>query len=133
MKNLLRFTVLIVFLVLADKARAQFAVTSYSFYAIGVNTTQNKKLSGDILVEADLFYHFNPGAYHRFSVGAGINTGPFRGFDPINALTIPLELEIYPLQNFKRFSVIVELTPELMAEGDPFLRSLWGIRYTFGD
>jgi hypothetical protein len=55
-------------------------VTSYSVYSLGINTSQNKTISGelktfanrafeDLLMEADIFYNFEPGTYHRFSIG----------------------------------------------------------------
>ncbi|MDZ7775432.1 MAG: hypothetical protein U5L09_07365 [Bacteroidales bacterium] len=87
----------------------------------------------DLLVEIDGFYNFKPRKYHRFSIGIGINVGPFRGFDQIHAFTIPASLEVYPLQDFKRISLLFELTPEIIIEDNLNLRSLWGIRYTFGE
>lgn len=119
-------------------------VTSYSIYALGINTSQNKVISGelktfanrgidDLLMEIDVFYNFKPRTYHRFSVGVGLNAGPFREYDHIYALTIPAQVEIYPLQDFKKLSFLIELAPELFVEDDVNLRSLWGIRYTFGE
>lgn len=84
-------------------------------------------------MEIDVFYNFKPGAYHRFSVGLGLNALPFGEFDQIQALTIPAQIEIYPLQDFKKLSLLFELTPEFVVEGDINIRSLWGIRYTFGE
>lgn len=83
-------------------------------------------------MEIDVFYNFKPSTYHRLSIGLGLNASPFRGFDQINALTIPAQLEIYPIQDFKKLSLLFELAPEIYVESDLNLRSLWGIRYTFG-
>lgn len=143
MKNL-KFLFLFLLSVLSLNAFSQMGVTSYSIYALGINTSQNKRISGeiktfanrsfrDILLEADVFYNFKPKPYHRFSLGIGVNITPFQDFDRLNAFTIPLAIELYPLQNFKKFSLLFELTPEILIEHDPNLRSLWGIRYTFGD
>jgi hypothetical protein len=135
----------ITFLVtLSVKSFSQMGVTSYSIYALGINTSQNKLISGelktfanrnidDLLMEIDVFYNFKPRTYHRFSVGFGLNAGPFREFDHIYALTIPAQIEIYPLQDFKKLSLLFELTPEIVVEDDLNIRSLWGIRYTFGE
>lgn len=134
--------ILLVLSFLSMESFCQIGVTSYSVYSIGVNTSQNKRISGelktfanrpfeDISLELDGFYNFNPRPYHRFSVGLGINVNPFLGDDQFYAFTIPVSLQIYPLQDFKRLSLLFELTPEILAEGNANLRSLWGIRYTF--
>ncbi|TRX71542.1 hypothetical protein [Carboxylicivirga sp. M1479] len=123
---------------------SQISVTSYSIYSLGISTSQNKTISGelktfanrsvdDLLFEVDVFYNFKPSDFHRFSVGVGLNSELFAGSDPINAFTIPVQLEIYPLQDFKRFSVLFELTPQFIIEDDVNVRSLWGLRYTFGN
>lgn len=119
---------------------SQMGVTGYSVYALGINTSQNKMISGecktfanrtidDLLVEVDIFFNFKPRAYHRFSVGLGVNAGLFH----INAFTIPAQIEIYPLQDFRKLSLLFELTPEIVVEDNLHIRSLWGIRYTFGE
>ena len=87
----------------------------------------------DLLMEADIFYYFKPRIYHRFSIGPGLNVGPFRGFDHINAITIPAQLEIFPLQKFEKLSLLFEMAPGLIIESDLNLRSRWGILYTFGE
>ncbi len=118
--------------------------TNYSIYALGINTSQNNMISGelktfanraidDLLMEIDVLYNFKPRTYHRFSGGFGLNTGPFRGDDHIYALTIPAQIEIYPLNDFKKLSLLFELTPEIVVEDDLNIRSLWGIRYSFGE
>jgi hypothetical protein len=131
-------------LTLSVKSYSQMSVTSYSIYALGINTSQNKMISGelktfanraidDLLMEVDVFYNFKPKTYHRFSVGLGLNAGPFREFDHIYAFTIPAQIEIYPLQDFKKLSLLFELAPEIVVESDLNIRSLWGIKYTFGE
>jgi hypothetical protein len=126
------------------KSFSQIGVTSYSIYALGINTSQNNIISGelktfanrsidDLLMEIDVFYNFKPKTYHRFSIGLGLNMVPGREFDRMHALTIPAQLEVYPLQNFKKLSLLFELTPEIIENYDINIRSLWGIRYTFSD
>lgn len=138
---------LFIFLVLSFlsmESFSQMGVTSYSIYSIGVNTSQNKRISAELKVftnrpfedtflELDAFYNFKPSPYHRFSLGLGVNTNPFIGDAQFYALTIPVALQIYPLQDFKRLSLLFELTPEIVTEANVNLRSLWGIRYTFGE
>ena len=144
MKKQFTFIAITFLLTLSLKSYSQMGVTSYSIYALGINTSQNKMISGelktfanrafdDLLMEIDVFYNFEPKTYHRFSVGIGLNVGPFREFDHIHAITIPAQIEIYPLQNFKKLSLLFELAPEIVVESDLNIRSLWGIRYTFGE
>lgn len=140
----MKFLILFVFAFLSIESFSQIGVTSYSGYSIGVNTSTNKRISGEFKVfgnrpfeyvklELDGFYNFKPRPYHRFSVGLGVSFEPFLGYDQFYALTIPVSLEVYPLQNFKRLSLLTELAPELSAPEGASLRNLWGIRYTFGN
>lgn len=121
---------------------SQAGITSYSIYALGVNTNTQRMISGEmkmfanreienLLLEADVFYNYKAGNYHRFAIGLGLNFGPFREFDHVHALTIPALIEIYPLKEFRRLSVLFELAPEILMENDLHVRTLWGIRYTF--
>ena len=122
--------------------KAQIGLTSYSIYALGVNTNKEKKISGELktflnrefentIFEIAGMYNFQPKTYHQFSVGLGLNLSPFRGIDPINSFTVPLQLEIFPLQNFKQLSVVFEVAPEFYVEDGTNIRQLWGLRYTF--
>ena len=70
--------------------------------------------------------------YHRFSIGLGVNVAPFKEYDQFYAFTIPSSIEIYPLQNFKKLSLLFELAPEILPENGVNLRNLWGVRYSFG-
>lgn len=144
MKKLFVFIAITFLLTISVKSYSQMSVTSYSIYALGINTSQNKMISGefktfanrtidDLLMEIDVFYNFKPRTCHRFSVGLGLNAGPFREFDHIKSFTIPAQIEIYPLQGFKKLSLLFELAPEIVVEDDLNIRSLWGIRYTFGE
>jgi hypothetical protein len=137
------FILLFILLSLCFKVQGQIGITDYSFFALAVNTSQNHLFSGemkvflnrnieDILFELDGFFNFKPREYHRFSVGIGANVGPFIEGDPLLALTIPSSLEIYPLKDFKKISILFELAPEIYIEGEVNIRLLWGIRYSFG-
>ncbi|GHT88855.1 hypothetical protein FACS189474_4840 [Bacteroidia bacterium] len=136
-------------------ASAQIGVTSYSIYSLGVNTNKDKPISGelkgffnnklyDLSFEASLMYNFKAREYYRFSVGAGIDFSPF--VFSWNAVSMPCQLEIFPLKDFKRLSLVFELSPQWWFGGlededyngyfedygeDFSVRYLWGIRYTF--
>jgi hypothetical protein len=142
MRNI-KFFVVFILVILSLETYSQIGITSYSVYSLGINTSQNKKISAelkaftnrpveDIQFEVDGFFNFKPRPYHRFSIGLGLNFNPFRDFDRIYAITIPTSIEIYPLQDFKKVSLLFELTPEILPEDGVNVRSLWGIRYTFG-
>lgn len=123
-------------------AHSQLGVTAYSIYALGVNTSQNHRISGELkvftnrtykelLTELDGFYNFKSREYHRFSVGLGLNVGPFKDYDNIYAITIPAAIEIFPLKEFKKISILFELAPEIRPGEDLNIRFMWGIRYSF--
>lgn len=144
LKNQMIVAAIALMMMFSVQSYSQIGVTGYGLRAIGVNTSQENTISGElklfanrdfrnVLTELDLFYNFDPRTYHRFSLGIGINGAPFREFDNLYAITIPVQLEVFPLQNFKRLSLMLELTPEVVIDSDMTLRSLWGIRYTFGE
>lgn len=127
---------------LGFKSYSQIAVTGYSNYALGINTSKNKVISfelkiftnhylEDMPMEGTVFYNFETKEYHRFSIGVGINLSPFSSPDQVNSFVIPAVLEIFPIKDFKKIAIIFELAPELRIEDDIVIRSLSGIRYTF--
>lgn len=121
---------------------SQVKVTSYSIYAIGVSNTFNELFSGEIKVftnqgslentsiELSGSYNFQAQEFHRFSVGAGFGLIPESGEQAF--FSIPLTLEIFPIQSFKQLSFVIEAAPEIYFNDDNLnLRHLWGIRYSF--
>ncbi len=46
--NKMKFFVLLVLSILSLESFSQIGITSYSIYSIGVNTSQNKRISGEI-------------------------------------------------------------------------------------
>ena len=127
---------------LTTNVQSQISVTSYSIHALGVNTSKEKKISaelkvflnrevGSILSELSGMYNFKRKNYHQFSAGFGVNIAPFSGPDHLICFTVPVQLEIFPLQNFKQLSVVFEVTPELYPEDGLSMRQLWGLRYSF--
>ena len=138
MKKLL----IIAFLFVAVSSYSQTELTGYSNYAIGVKQNFSKRLSAEIKIftntgglqysafDLSLLYGFKPGEYHRFSMGFGVSSFPFDG--GLNSFFVPLVLEIYPVKELKRFSLVIELAPEFDAAEFLNLQQLWGIRYSFG-
>mgnify|MGYP000937100788 CR=1 FL=1 len=134
----LSLLILILFVCISYQSYAQIGLTSYSVHAIGINTSQNKPISGeikafanrdinDVIFELDGFYNFKPRAYHRFSVGIGLASSAREFY----GIMIPASIEIYPLQDFKKLSLLFELAPELLRDYVN-VRTLWGVRYSFG-
>jgi len=147
MKKSFPILVLIIsFLVtISTTAKAQLSVTSYSIYALGVSTDTQKPFSVELKTfansnfhnlgfELDAFHNFKTHEYHRFSVGLGLNSQPFNEIY-LNEITMPLVLEVFPLQSFKKLSLLVEFAPAMDVNiddaGDLSFRHLWGIRYRF--
>lgn len=131
------FSFFVLYVISCD-AYSQIAVTSYSNLGIGVNTSAEKRISGelkifanqdinDVIFEIDAFYNFKSREYHRFSMGVGIGTAS-RTFHGIG---VPIVLEVYPIQNFKKLSLLIEVGPEVLKDYVN-VRSLFGIRYSFG-
>lgn len=132
-------SIIFLFMSLSVIAYSQVGVTGYSNFAIGINSPTNRMLGGeikifpntdinDVIFEVDAFYNFKPRTYHRFSIGLGIASSP-RNF---HGIQMPGVLEIYPLQDFKRLSLLMEISPEVLRDYIN-LRSLLGVRYSFGD
>ncbi len=142
--KILKFVTFSILLLISTEVFSQLSVSSYSIYALGVSTSHTKKVSGElklfgnrmfdeILYEPAVLFNFSGKEYHQFSIGVGCNFTPFGSFDRINALTVPFQLQIFPLAEMKKISLLIELTPEFIPEESMNLRHLWGIRYTFGN
>ena len=123
---------------------SQVKVTSYSIYSLGVSVPIKEKFSTELKVfanrgnledtgiELNGIYKFKPGDSHQFSAGLGFGLTPSSGEDAY--FSIPVALEIFPLQSFKRISLVVELAPEIYFNDEVVnFRHLWGIRYSFGE
>ena len=147
MKKTISVIVLIIafLFTVSTSAKAQLSVTSYSIYALGVSTDTQKPFSVELKTfanssfynlgfELDLFHNFKMHTYHKFSVGLGLNSQPFNDIY-LNEVTLPLVLEVFPLQSFKKLSLLVEFAPAMDVNiddaGDFSFRHLWGIRYRF--
>ncbi len=141
MKKIIKLSVVFVLLIIASTAYSQIGVTYYSSNIVAVNTCRDNKISvelkmftnnniEDLPVELDVFYNLKSYEHHKFSVGAGLKLEPLSGENA--AVTIPFLLEVYPLTEFKKLSLLFELAPEIYFEDQVKLRSLIGLRYTFG-
>lgn len=127
---------------LSIESQAQIGLTGYSNYALGIYTGQNSKIATELkifssiarsglAVEGDFFYNFNPGTYHKFSLGAGFRLEESGD----TGLIIPVALQIFPLQDIKQLSLLMEFGPDFNigdeTSDEVDFRVLWGIRYTF--
>jgi hypothetical protein len=123
-------------------AFSQVGIAAYFADVIGINTSKEKMISGelkarlnsslyDTAFELSGMYNFKAGNYHRFSVGLGVVFSPFQDKDPYNAISMPLQLEVFPMQNFKHLSFVMEVAPLWTADSEAAFRYLLGIRYTF--
>ncbi|OAB28184.1 hypothetical protein SAMN05444395_11234 [Flavobacterium fryxellicola] len=141
MKNFKQTFIIILFFI-GLAGHSQIAVTGFSNYVVGMNTSKNKTINFELKVfaynyfdslpiETNVFYNFETKEYHRFSIGLGVNLSPFRGFDEINSFVIPASLEIFPIKDFKKIALVLELTPEFRIEDNAVLRGLIGVRYSF--
>jgi hypothetical protein len=121
---------------------SQLGVTGYSINAVGFNSNFDKAVTGELKlftnsslkyseVEFDLFFNLSSKDYHRFSLGVGLNTLPFQGYEPLNTIVLPARFEVFPIQGFRRLSLVGELSPELSFERVFYVRYLWGVKYTF--
>ncbi len=130
----------------SSATNAQLSITGYSTFAIGAETKLYKKVNGEFRIftnnildesnmEVQFYYGFNPKRYHQIRLGAGINGNIFYG--EVNTLQIPLQLQIFPIQDNKKLALLIEFAPQWLIY-DPLnpetliLRHLWGIKYTFG-
>jgi len=146
MKRILLLTSMFVSLLAGGNAYSQVGLTYYNTGIISVNlpvrTLNENAIAGelkifanraieDVSTELDLFYRLKAREYHRFSVGVGFKTDLFTDGGAGNTLLFPMELEVFPLQEFKRLSVLFELAPGYVFDDEVKLRSLIGLRYTF--
>ncbi|HWS60056.1 MAG TPA: hypothetical protein VN182_03915 [Flavobacterium sp.] len=122
---------------------SQISISGYTNYVVGINTNKEKRISfdakvfannyiEDLPIEFNAFFNFKTKEYHRISIGLGVNLSPFNGIDQMNSFVIPTSLEIFPMKDFKRIAIVFELTPEIRIEDEVVIRSLLGVRYTFG-
>lgn len=137
---------IVLFLIISSKSYSQIGITYYSLDVISANfatkkvsnitgelkiSTNNREMDG-FPIELDLFYRFKRDEQNRFSIGVAFKTDPITGND--SEFLIPITIEVYPFQEFKNVSFVLEFAPEIILEEQRVLiRSLVGLRYTFGN
>ncbi len=137
------FMIFIVFLFL--DLHAQIMFSNYEKLGFGIGTalstkpidlhlrlgTNNRLV--DTRIELAGFYHINESDYHIISLGLAIGLSPFGDFTQ-PSLVIPVELQVFPLKDFKRLAFAFEAGPEYLFDDDAVnLRHIWAIRYYFSD
>ena len=121
---------------------SQIGVTAYFGNIMEVNTDKQKVISGALKValnntlydtsfELSGMYNLKATDYHRFSMGVGVMLAPFQDKDSYRGISIPAQMEVFPLQNFKRLSLVAEVAPQWTTDSEAAFRYLAGIRYTF--
>ncbi len=149
MKLLKRSSIAFILLTfIMQNAYSQKGITYYFSNVIGANLSviriKDNQISGELKVftnremkntstEVDLFYRFKQKEYHRFAMGVGLKADPFTEGGDGAAFVVPMSIEIFPFQNFKKASILFELAPEFYLDDQTKLRSLAGFRYTFSD
>ena len=141
--SILKASVPILFLLLSLHVFCQVKITTYSIHAFGISFSPMERLNGEIKIFAnsgDIFpninmelagtYLFEPNEFHQFSAGIGLGLITESGEGAY--ISVPVALEIFPLQTFNKLSLIMELAPEIYINDDMVnLRHFWGIRYSF--
>jgi hypothetical protein len=140
--RLLKLIFSILFICTVHAGHSQIKVTSYSIYSIGTSLSLNEKFDAELKIftnkeqledtnlEISGKYKFKPSDYHQISAGIGFGLIPNSGEDAF--FSIPVALELFPIQSNKRISCVFELAPEIFFNDDKVsLRHLWGIRYSF--
>ena len=113
------------------------------FEAFGNNQIKFKGDSSDFLKLTIFFEYFEESTieitgncnilkFEKYDIylGVGLNIEPFEGHpDPVNAIVIPLGLQIFPIEEYKNLSLVFEVAPEISEKFS--IRPLWGIKYYF--
>ena len=142
MKNHLKLFLLFFIILSVNKTFGQVSVSTYSIHAIGISTDNDKKISGElkaflnresenIIFEPTIMYNFRQQEYHQISIGIGFSAYPFTEIDGANGITIPVQLEISPIEKVKNLSILMEIAPQIGAGFSSPVRTLWGVRYAF--
>lgn len=119
-------------------------LTAYTFSSFSIGTNKQHKWGAELKVFVDQsfkempfdlagMYHFPRKTLYQFSVGAGVQLAPFRGFDEINYFIVPVQAALFPLKKCPQLSLVAEFTPLIRSENEAWgFRQLWGVRYALG-
>jgi translation initiation factor 6 (eIF-6) len=139
MRNII-FLLLLIFFGTITQTKAQFSASFYNnsdISKIGVAYPINEKLwteaklySGtnidNTTLDLVLNYNFWRKEIHQMYIGGGMSVGN------VNAIVIPLGLQVAPIESLKNLSFHIEFQPLYEIDlDDIFLQGFWGIRYTF--
>ncbi|HZV68515.1 MAG TPA: hypothetical protein VFG10_03195 [Saprospiraceae bacterium] len=152
MKNAMQFTMpsvfrsglLAVLLLMFSHLDAQLFISNFEKFGLGIGTrsaqpfilearigTNNRLV--DTRIELAGLYQLQDETYHSISAGIAIALSPFADVTNIG-LTIPVQLEIFPIPDFKRIALFIEAGPEFLLDQDEVdLRHTWGFRYYFSE
>jgi hypothetical protein len=134
MKKLLFFISLLLYL----NSSGQVGISIYNTKAMGVGFPMNKMIFGEVKaysnmyiasmrMEADLCINLKRTETLNIYAGIGVLAVPYSG-DYVS-FTVPLGLQISPFESPRNLSLVMEIAPEISDE--VYLRSLWGLRYSF--
>jgi len=141
MKKVLLFV--FVFLLLpVIHSYSQIGITAYRYSKIGINTNQNNRIFGEFRIltnnqideteEFDFSILYNIRRQDRSIIylGLGLSICPFREYDNINGIQVPIGFQIFPLKDIGNLSLLTEIAPSTDGESVS-IKQLWGLRYNF--
>lgn len=120
------------------KAKSQLSIAYYSssMAKIGMGYDFSEKVRGELRVYSNTFreditpeivlcFNIVRREYHNIYIGLGY------AFNAIDGLVIPAGVQFYPIPDFRKFSLHVELQPTYEYFDGLILQASWGLRYTF--
>lgn len=117
---------------------AQIGVTIYNTKAMGIGFPVNKRIFGEFKAYSNMYLTsmrmevaicVNIKKSETLNIYAGIGGIAVPFAEEFKKVTVPVGLQVSPFENFRNFSFIMEIAPEIYE--DVYIRSLWGVRYAF--
>lgn len=123
---------------ITSKGKGQLSIAYYSssMAKIGMGYDFSEKVRGELRVYSNTFreditpeivlcFNIVRREYHNIYIGLGY------AFNAIDGLVIPAGVQFYPIPDFRKFSLHVELQPTYEYFDGLILQASWGLRYTF--
>ncbi len=123
---------------ITSKGQSQLSIAYYSssMAKIGMGYDFSEKVRGELRVYSNTFreditpeivlcFNIVRREYHNIYIGLGY------AFNAIDGLVIPAGVQFYPIPDFRKFSLHVELQPTYEYFDGLILQASWGLRYTF--
>jgi hypothetical protein len=138
MTRTIKILVLLFFITINGFSQLSISYYSSSLSKIGLGYDFNERIWSelrlysnttidDITPEIVFCYNIVNTGNHNIYLGLGGNVNYFTGF------VLPVGVQFYPIENFDRFSLQIEIQPTLdIGSSDAFVQSSWGLRYKFG-